>query len=156
MTKSNIMNGTPVSFKMKTYDELQCSSGSANRKNMKSCYLQIKGLMESQVEDHKVAARKFIHRVKQVVHSSLRGSNFKEKFLIDPMIKESFGWTGECFFTLELTFFGEEELDRVNGAKEMNRIANNIFNQAIKIEKDLKFSKNVKYKDNYGKESKRA
>lgn len=157
MTRSNIIKGNPITFKMRTFDELQCSAGAANRKDMKSCYLQIKGTMKSQIEEHKLASRRFIHRVKQVVNSSLKGSNFKDKFLIDPMIKDSFVWTGECFFTIELTFFGIKELNRVDAAKEMNRIATDIFNHAIRQEKNLEFMKYVRSKKLlYGKERKRT
>ena len=144
--RSNIIKGNPITFKMRTFDELQCSAGSANRKDMKTCYLQMKGLMTSQIEEHKTASRKFIHRVKQVVNSSLKGSNFKDHFIIDPMIKDSFKLTGECFYTLELTFFGNEEIDRVEGTKEMNRIATDIYNHVIKQEKNLVFVKTLKQK----------
>ena len=146
--RSNIIKGNPITFKMRTFDELQCSAGSANRKDMKTCYLQMKGLMTSQIEEHKTASRRFIHRVKQVVNSSLKGSNFKDHFIIDPMIKDSFKLTGECFYTLELTFFGNEEIDRVEGTKEMNRIATDIYNHVIKQEKNLVFNKTLKEKKN--------
>ena len=157
MTRSNIIKGNPISFKMRKFDELQCSAGAANRKDMKSCYLQIKGFMNSQIDNNKIASRNFVHRVKQVINSSLKGSNFHSKFLIDPMIKDSFAWTGECFFTLEITFFGIKELNRVDAAKEMNRIATDIFNHAIRQEKNLEFMKYVRSKKPlYGKERKRA
>jgi len=145
MMRSNIIKGNPITFKMRKFDELQCSAGAANRKDMKSCYLQIKGCMKSQIDEHKIASRRFIHRVKQVVNSSLKGSNFKDKFLMDPMIKDSFVWTGECFFTIELTFFGNEELNKVEGTKEMNRIATDIFDHAIRQEKNLVFNKTLKW-----------
>ena len=141
-----MIKGNPISFKMRTFDELQCSSGAANRKDMKTCYLQMKGLMVSQIEEHKTASRKFIHRVKQVVNSSLKGSNFKDHFIIDPMIKDSFKLTGECFYTLELTFFGINELERRECTIEMNRIATDIYNHVIKQEKDLVFVKTLKQK----------
>jgi len=148
MMRSNIIKGNPITFKMRKFDELQCSAGSANRKDMKSCYLQIKGTMKSQIEEHKLASKRFIHRVKQVVNSSLKGSNFKDHFIMDPMIKDSFVNTGECFFTIEMTFFGNEELNRLEGTKEMNRIATNIFDHVIRQEKDLVFNKTLKWVTN--------
>lgn len=141
-----MISGLPVTFKMRTFDELQCSSGTVDRKNMKTCYLQMKGVMTSQIEEHKLASRKFIYRVKQVVNSYLKGSKFKDHYIIDPMIKDSFKLTGECFYTLELTFFGIEELNRRECTIEMNRIATDIYNHVIKQEKDLVFVKSLKQK----------
>jgi hypothetical protein len=130
----------PIKFKMISREELQVEGGSVNRYELKSCYMLIKGSMESLSDEHKSNLRHFLTRVRQVVDTGVKRSKFGHNYIMDPMIKESFVKNGECFFTIEFNFF-MDGLRKAEIINELEKIVELIFNNVVRVDKNFKFSK---------------
>jgi len=127
-------NRKPKFFKLNKYQKFNSLGGTVNRVEMKSCFYQIKGQMTCLEENYEQLLRKFLHRVKQCVNKIIRYSKFKNRYIVDEKIKDSFYWKGEGFYVIEFNFFVEDKM----GVEEPTQVMNKI-NQLLNIEVFEKF-----------------
>ena len=70
-----------VIFKLDEYPEIQFKGGSADGENLRGCYIEIKGCLESKMEDHNKNIFRFKKKLNHTVERFLSDSILSKKFI---------------------------------------------------------------------------
>ena len=138
-----------IFFKLDEYPEIQFKGGSADRESLKGCYLEIRGCLESKMDDHNKNIFRFKKKLSDTVERFLSDSFLSPRYLRTENISDSFQYTGFSFSQFEFTFFPKKQTDKQELTEELNRLIGEIYNQNIKDNPDLVFHKNL-YKGQRG------
>ena len=135
-----------IGFKLNQYPNIQFEAGSEDRRSLKGCYLVVKGCLESLDENHKSNIFKFKKGMNGVVSRFLNNNLFSTNYIQTESISDSFQMTGFSFSTFEFTFFPKKKLSVDEITTNLNVLIEDIYNEQIKQNKELKFYKNLKTK----------
>jgi len=138
-----------ILFKLDEYPEIQFKGGSADGENLKGCYIEIKGCLESKMEDHNKSIFRFKKKLNHTVEKFLSDSILSKNFLRTEKVSDSFTYTGFSFSLFEFTFYPKKKTDKKELTEELNRLIGEIYNHNIKDNPELVFHKNL-YKGHRG------
>jgi hypothetical protein len=138
-----------VIFKLDEYPEIQFKGGSADGENLKGCYIEIKGCLESKMEDHNKNIFRFKKKLNHTIEKFLSDSILSKKFIRTDKISDSFTYTGYSFSTFEYTFFPKTTINKELLIDELNKLIKQIYSNNIENNTDITFHKNL-YKGKRG------
>jgi hypothetical protein len=110
-------------FDYKQFDNIKLQGGIIDYRDLKSCYLEMSGHVLITDETPTKKIRKVLNKCKKRVFTHIYDSVFKEKFIITPLIPETFDDRDGGFISVEYTFFVKGTLDYKIIRGELEKIA---------------------------------
>lgn len=141
------------SIEIAEYPNIVFYAGTEDKNKLKSCFLEIKGTFQTEQEDRMRTINGICKKISQTVNSVLNKDLFREEFLLNKDIPDSFIKTGKCFTKLEYTFFTTRQTTYEEIKKELNTISNYVWNNNIQDSDKMKFHKRMLSKKRYAKKS---
>ena len=141
------------SIEIAEYPNIVFYAGTEDKNKLKSCFLEIKGTFQTEQEDRMRTINGICKKISQTVNSVLNKDLFREEFLLNKDIPDSFIKTGKCFTKLEYTFFPKRQTTFEEIKKELNTISNYVWNNNIQDSDKMKFHKRMLSKKRYVKKS---
>jgi hypothetical protein len=139
------------SIEITEYPNIVFYAGTEDKNKLKSCFLEIKGTFQTEQEDRMRTINGICKKISQTVNSALNKDLFREEFLLNKDIPDSFIKTGKCFTKLEYTFFPKRQTTYEEIKKELNTISNYVWNNNIQDSDKMKFHKRMMSKKRYAK-----
>ena len=141
------------SIEIAEYPNIVFYGGTEDKNKLKSCFLEIKGTFQTDVEDKMRTINGICKKISQTVNSVLNKDLFREEFLLNKDIPDSFVNTGKSFTKLEYTFFTIRPTTYEELKRELNTISNYVWNNNIQDSDKMKFNKRMLSKKRYAKKS---
>lgn len=140
-------------FKVKDYPNIQVEAGTMNRQQLKACYLELKGTLETEEDDKMGEINKVMRKLSQSVSRNINTDFFKKEFIMTKDISDSFVYTGRSYTKMEFTFFMKQPTTFDEVTVELNELMESIWNENIQDTPTMKFHKQAIQKRTYAKKS---
>ena len=132
-----------LQFKLEEYPEIQFKAGTMDRESLKGCYLELKGCLESKVDDHNKNMFRFKKKLSGTVDRFLSDSLLSKNYLRTENISDSFNYTGFSFSTFEFTFFPKRNTNTTELTEELNKLVKLLYSTNIENNSEFVFHKNL-------------
>ena len=136
-----------ISFRLKPYEKIQFSSGSADRLTYQSCYLQMKGYFESLTDKHKKNMFQLKKKVEGTIDRYLKNNFFHSRYISIEFVADTFVETGKSFTTFEFTFFPKKETNKEELLNNINELTELIYKENIETNSTMKFKPHFRKKN---------
>lgn len=135
-------------FPIKDYPEINFVAGTMDRSTYKGCFLEVKGHFKSKGENHSYMMRRALSQIKNSIERSMDKEFFREEFLLNTNISDSFTATGSSFTALEFTFFPKKKTNKDELTTKLNEICGKVYNEIIVDNSYMEFHKSIQRNTN--------
>lgn len=143
--------GTGITFKIKEFEKIQFSSGAINRLTYKSCYLEMKGYLQSLTDNHKKNMFQLKKKVEGTIDRYLKNNFFHNRYISIEFVSDTFVETGKSFTTFEFTFYPKKQTNKEELLNTINELTELIYKENIESNTTMKFTPHYKkqYEDRH-------
>jgi len=134
-------------FRIKDYEKVRFTAGSADTTQLKSCYFTIAAHLESLTDSTQRNIDQLGYNIRQTIYSESNKTIYKERFLSDIDIPRSFIKTklGYCLF--EFTLFVKEDKTTKEIKESIGVLADKIYSKVIAPNNTFNFYKKLKHRN---------
>lgn len=141
------------SITIEEYPNIFFEAGTIDKTKLKSCYIEIKGTFEVEGEDRLKSFNRVCRNISQTISSVMDKDLFREEFILNKNIANSFVNTGKSFTKLEYTLFPKRPTTFKEIEIELNKISKRVWTNDIQDTDRIKFHKKMLTKRRYAKKS---
>lgn len=138
---------------MNEYPNITFYAGTEDKDKLKSCFIEIKGTFETTNEERLKTFNSVCRKISQTINSTLNKDLFRDEFILNKNIADTFVKTGKSFTKMEYTFFPKRPTTFSELTRELNNITNRIWNDNIQDTDEFRFHKQMLTKRRYAKKS---
>ena len=144
---------TTTFFKVENPPNVNFVAGTLSKFPYKSCFLNIKATFKTEAEDRKFALRNTLRKISQDVRRNLNQEIFRDRFISDFDVADTFERNGRSFTKIEFTFFPKRETSKEELNDEMLKIQKSLSQNIFVDSEETSFLKQAIQNRTYAKKS---